>query len=99
MRRKVDWRTISLSLVGVCLLVVATLSGTGAQPNTSGNRAASAPTGQTPTRGTSVELAGIVDLAKTPKLAPNSQPPATIVPIGSGDPLTPEQRQAYVNTV
>ena len=69
MRRKVYWRTISLSLVGVCLLIVASLSGTGAQSNTSGNHATSAPKVHTPTRGTG-KLAGIVDLAKTPKLTP-----------------------------
>ena len=72
MRRRGHWRTISLSLVGACLLVVASLSGTGAQPNTSGNRAASAPKVHTPTRRTG-KLAGIVDLAKTPKLTPSSQ--------------------------
>jgi hypothetical protein len=94
MRRKVHWRTISLSLVGACLLVVASLSGTGAQPNISGNRAASAPKVHRPIRGTSGKLAGIVDLAKTPKLTPGSQAPATSAPIVTTDPLTPEQRQA-----
>ncbi len=69
MRRKVHWRTLSLSLIGACLLVVASLNLTSAQPSTSGNRAASAPRVFTPTRGTG-KLAGIVDLAKTPKLAP-----------------------------
>ena len=77
MRRKVYWRTISLSLVGVCLLIVASLNFAGAQPNTSGNRATSAPRVHTPTRGASSKLAGIVDLAKTPKLTPSSQAPAT----------------------
>src|SRR5689334_23380182 len=94
MRRKVHWRAFSLSLVGACLLVVASLNFAGAQPNTSGNRATSAPKVHTPTRRTG-KLAGIVDLAKTPKLTPGSQTPATIAPIGPSDPLTPEQRQAY----
>jgi hypothetical protein len=96
MRRKVHWRTLSLSLVGACLLIVASLSGTGAQPNISKNRAASAPKVYTPTRRTG-KLAGIVDLAKTPTLAPacGAGVPATISPLGRGDPLTPEQRQAY----
>jgi hypothetical protein len=93
MRQKVHWRTISLSLVGACLLIVASLSGTGAQPNTSGNRATSAPRVYTPTRRAG-KLAGIVDLAKTPKLTSNSQTPATSAPIITTAPLTPEQRQA-----
>jgi hypothetical protein len=69
MRRKAHWRTLSLSLLGACLLVVASLSGTGAQSNTSGNRATSAPKVHTPTRRNG-KLAGIVDLAKTPTLTP-----------------------------
>jgi hypothetical protein len=80
------------------LLVLATLGVIGAQPNTSGNRAASAPRVYTPTSGTG-KLAGIVDLTKTPTLTPNSQPPTTNAPIGPSDLLTPEQRQAYVNSV
>ncbi|HEY7092724.1 MAG TPA: hypothetical protein VH393_06070, partial [Ktedonobacterales bacterium] len=96
MRRKVHWRTISL--VGACLLVVASLNFAGAQPNTNGNRAASAPRVHTPTRRAG-KLAGIVDLAKTPKLTPSSQLPAASAPIVTTDPLTPEQRQAYVNSV
>jgi hypothetical protein len=92
MRRKAHWRIISLSLVGACLLVVASLNFAGAQPKINGNRAASAPKAHTPTRRTG-KLAGIVDLAKTPKLTPGAQTPATIAPIGGGDPLTPEQRR------
>jgi hypothetical protein len=100
MRLKASWRTLAFSLVGVCLLSVASLGVIGAQPNTSGNRAASAPRVSTPTRGTG-KLAGIVDLAKTPKLTPacGSGIPATIAPLGRGDPLTPEQRQAYETSV
>jgi hypothetical protein len=52
MRRKAHWRIISLSLVGACLLVVASLNFAGAQPKINGNRAASAPKAHTPTRRT-----------------------------------------------
>jgi hypothetical protein len=98
MRPKHSWRILTLSVAGVSLLIVASLNFAGAQPNTSGNRAASAPRVHTPTRRTG-KLAGIVDLAKTPKLTPGAQTPATIAPLGSGDPLTPEQRQAYEKSV
>jgi hypothetical protein len=92
---------LALSLVGVSLLTVASLNFASARPNTSGNRAASAPRVYKTTKGTSGELAGIVDLAKTPKLAPacGAGIPATISLLGRGDPLTPEQRQAYETSV
>src|SRR5262249_27262075 len=67
-------------------------------PNPSGNRAASAPRVYTPTKGT-MKLAGIVDLAKAPKLTPGAQTSATPSIDLPGDPLTPAQRQAYVNSV
>ena len=95
MRLKTSWRILALSLVGVSLLTVASLNFAGAQPNISGNHAASAPKVYTPTRRIG-KLAGIVDLAKTPKLTPGAQTPATSAPISLGDPLTPEQRQASV---
>jgi hypothetical protein len=98
MRLTVSWRTLTLSLVSAFLLIIASISVSGAQPNTSGNRAASAPRVYTPTKGT-MKLAGIVDLAKAPKLTPGAQASASLTIDLPGDPLTPAQRQAYVNSV
>jgi hypothetical protein len=92
MRLPASWRTLALSLVGACLLVIASLNLASAQPAAHGNRAASAPKLYTPSKRTG-KLAGIVDLSKAPKLALSAQTPATIP--YSIDPLTPAQRAAY----
>jgi hypothetical protein len=73
MRLPTSWRTTSLSLLGLTLLLIATLSFGDAQRNTNGNRAVSAPRVYKPTAGGPIKLGGVVDLAKLPKLAPNSR--------------------------
>ncbi|HEY7092935.1 MAG TPA: hypothetical protein VH393_07140 [Ktedonobacterales bacterium] len=91
------WRILATSLVSVCLLTAASISALGAQPNTAGNRAASAPRIYTPIKGTG-KLAGIVDLAKTPKLTPGAQTATSNIDLPR-DPLAPAQRQAYEQSV
>src|SRR6185312_8911657 len=93
MHIKQSWRSIAMSLVGVCLLTAASISTIGAQPNTAGNRAASAPRVYTPIKGTG-KLAGTVDLAKAPKLSPGAQTATSNIDLPR-DPLSPAQRQAY----
>jgi hypothetical protein len=89
------WRHIATSIVAFSLVTVFFINlANVARANTSGFHVASAPRVYTPVKGT-VKLAGVVDLAKAPKVTSSAQTSTTSAPIRSGDPLTPEQRQAY----
>ncbi|HEX3270187.1 MAG TPA: hypothetical protein VHR15_06030 [Ktedonobacterales bacterium] len=93
------WRHIATSIVAFSLVTVFFINlANVARANTSGFHVASAPRVYTPVKGT-VKLAGVVDLAKAPKVTSSAQTSTTSAPIRSGDPLTPEQRQAYEQSV
>ena len=97
MHLKQSWRSIAMSLVGVCLLTAASISTIGAQPNTAGNRAASAPRVYTPSR----ELAEAGRHRRSRQGAqatPGAQTAASNIDLPR-DPLSPAQRQAYEQSV
>jgi hypothetical protein len=93
MNLRKSWRTVAMSLVGVSLLTVASISFAGAQQNTTGNRAASAASQASISGKGSVKLGGVVDLSKLPTLKSGAQNDSRS--LQTRDRMTPEQRAAY----
>lgn len=96
MRLPPSWRTITLSLLGVLLLMIP-FSLTDAQRNVRGNRASGAPRAYTPAAGRSLKLGGVVDLAKAPKVV--SQAQTNKQSDAPPDRMTSAERQTYWNSL